>query len=114
MIYSMGLSMSGIRAAFGMMDSSAHNTANISTDGFKKLKTRLVEGAGGGVETYVEKSDARGPLYLSSEGRLIEASNVDYVEELSTQIIARHLLSFNVKALQTADEMQKTLLDLFA
>lgn len=106
-------SVSGIRAAFKMLDASAHNTANLNTDGFKKHAVLLSEANGGGVFAKESVTASAGPLYMSN-GNIYEASNADYGEEAVNQIIARQMLSANIAALKTADSMQKSLLDLFA
>lgn len=106
--------LSGIRAAFTMLDVSAHNTANINTDGFKKQKAILSEAPGGGVAASVERVNSSGPSYLDPSGKFIEASNVDYADEAVFQLSARRFMSVNIAALKTADEMQKSLLDIFA
>ncbi len=97
-----------------MLDASAHNTANINTNGFKKHTVVLSEAQGGGVTAKVNKTTSAGPLYLDAYGNVFEASNADYGEEAVNQMIARHTLSANIAVFKTVDEMQKTLVDLFA
>jgi flagellar basal body rod protein FlgG len=114
MLSPVNLSLSGIHAAFDILNVSANNVANSNSDGFKKDTVKLSEGRDGGVTTTVEKSSTPGPLYQSTTGTLIEASNVDLAEEMVAQMSSSHLLSANIAAYKTADEMHSALLDLFA
>ncbi len=97
-----------------MMEASANNTANADTAGYKKDKVSLNEGKGVGVVAKVEKSNESGPKIKDSYGNVVEASNVDYVEEAATQIEAKNMAALNVAVLKTEDEMQKNLIDVFA
>lgn len=101
-----------MRAAFGMMDVSAHNTANLNTDGFKKQTVRLSEADEGGVIVSIGQSTAPGPLYRAPDGKITEASNADPLEEIVSQITAKHLLAANVAAFRKADEMEKSIIDI--
>jgi flagellar basal-body rod protein FlgC len=114
MIHGLGSSISGMRAASTKLDVSAHNTANISTDGFKKQRVNLSEAKNGGVTTSIETINDPGPSYFSPGGAIVEASNVDLVEELVDQRIASHAFKANAAAFKTADEMQESLLDILA
>lgn len=107
-------SLSGIRAALTRMGVSAHHVANLTTHGFKKDLVRASEGPSGGVVIRLDKSTEPGPRYRASDGTLIESSNVDLAEEAVQQLIAKHGLGANLAAFQTADAMQKTIIDLFA
>ncbi|MDP2690396.1 MAG: hypothetical protein Q8P48_09855 [Deltaproteobacteria bacterium] len=111
MISSIGSSLSGIRAAFRLIDASAHNTANVNTDGFKGHTVRLSEAKGGGVAAIAGTSTAPGPLYMDSYGNINEASNTSLADEAGSIIIARHMLRANLAALKTAEEMEKSVID---
>ncbi len=114
MISSFSSSISGMQAAFKMLDVSAHNTANINTDGFKRQRINLTENAIGGVTSTVETSTDPGPSYLSGNGTVVEGSNADIGEEIVNQMIAQRYLSANIASLKTADEMYGSLLDIIA
>lgn len=107
-------SISGIQAAFHTLNVSAHNTANMNTDGFKKQRVSLSEGNHKMVTVNVIESSEPGPMYHHANGTIAEASNVDISEEALTQMSAKHLLSANIAALKTSEEMQKGLLDIVA
>lgn len=113
MLSSVYASVSGIKAAFKMLDVSAHNTANMDTDGFKKETAKLEEGSGGGVVVNIGKDTSPGALYQSN-GRLVESSNVNYADEAVSRIISQHYLSANIAAFKAADEMVESLLDIKA
>ncbi|MFQ5964983.1 MAG: flagellar basal body rod C-terminal domain-containing protein [Candidatus Scalinduaceae bacterium] len=114
MSLSFSSSVSGIRAAFDVLDSSAHNTANINTDGFKKQNFSLSEGAIGEVVVNLSESTESGPLHQNKEGSMVEASNVSLFEEIVEQMNARHLLSANIAVIKRTDEAQKSLIDIMA
>jgi flagellar basal-body rod protein FlgC len=105
-------SVSGIKAAFGIMGVSSHNTANLNTNGFKKQTSNLHEEITGEVTHTVGKNTEPGTMYLDADGNMVESSNVDVAEEAGSRIGAQNLLSANLNALRVADEMQKSLLDI--
>jgi flagellar basal-body rod protein FlgC len=114
MLSPLGASLSGLRAGLEKLEISANNVANLSTDGFKKDRVLLSEGVSGGVVVEIGKSTKSGPFYRSPQGELIETSNVDPAEEAVEQILAKYMFSMNVATIQTADEMQKGVIDLLA
>ncbi len=105
-------SVSGIRAAIDMRDLSAHNTANINTDDYKKQRVNLSEGTSNGVFVNISKSTEAGLLYKNEKGDIVELSNVNYPEEIATQISATHLLSANIAVINRTDEAYEDLLDI--
>lgn len=104
--------VSGIKAAFGIMGVSSHNTANLNTNEFKKQTSNLHEEINGGVTHTVGKNTEPGTMYLDADGNMVESSNVDIAEEVGSRIGAKNLLTANLNALKVADEMQKSLLDI--
>lgn len=112
MISPFSSSFSGIKAAMRTMEVSAHNTANLNTDGFKKQSVNLLEQEEGGVVVTLSKDTSPAPKYLNYSGVVTEASNVDYTEEAANQITARHYLKANLAAFKTADETQKSIIDI--
>ncbi len=107
-------SISGIRAATDMLSVSAHNTANINTDGFKKQRVNLREDRGSGVTADVTESTEAGSLYINKRGDTVETSNVNYIDEVVTQINAKHLLSANAAAIKYTDAALETIIDIIA
>lgn len=114
MIPAIASSLSGMRAAFKMLDVSASNTANMNTDGYKRKKVELSEGMDSGVVVNINTDNGPGRKYRGPDGEMVESSNTDYVEEVASQITAKHYLKANAAAFKTADDMQGILLDTFA
>ncbi|MBI5643487.1 MAG: hypothetical protein HY954_08440 [Deltaproteobacteria bacterium] len=114
MLSSLGFALSGIKAALKMLDTSAHNTANANTDGYQKQKAELNEQDNGGVIVTLTSTSASGAKQTDANGAAVEASTTDYAEEAAAQISAKHLLGANAAALKTEDEMQKSIIDIFA
>lgn len=105
---------SGMRAAYKMLDASAHNTANVETRGYKKVKVQTVESAEGGVDVRHERDNGPGRLYSDKGGEMVESSNVDLAEEAVNQIKAKHMHSANAAVFGTDADMKGTLLDIIA
>ena len=114
MSLSFSSSVSGIQAALQVLSVSAHNVANMKTDGFKKQHASLSEGSNGKVTVNIMEDAGPGPMYQLANGAIVEASNVDISEEILRQISAKHLFSANAVALKTSVETQKGLLDILA
>jgi len=114
MSLSFNSSISGIRAATNMLNTSAHNIANSNTDGYKKQHVNLKSDHGGGVIAEITESPERGSLYKNKRGDAVETSNVNYIEEVVTQIKARHLLSANAAVLKHTNEAQESIMDIIA
>ncbi len=111
---SFNTSVSGIRAAVDMLDLSAHNTANMNTDGYKKRHVNLSEGTNNGVIVDISGSAEAGLMYKNEKGDIVETSNVSYPEEIAVQINAAHLLSANIAVINRTDEAYADLLDIIA
>lgn len=107
-------SLSGIRAAVTMIEASANNTANANTSGYRKKTVELKEGDKGGVTASVKTSPSPGISLTDAYGNASEASTVDYSEEAVNRMTAKHMLSANIAAMKTADEMEKSVIDILA
>ena len=97
------------------MESVADNTANVNTDGFKKTRVTLHEGAGQSIVPQVNRIETPGPLIheQTSEGsELVEKSNVELTEEIPQMMLTRRFYQANIKMLQVEDEMLGSLLDI--
>jgi len=114
MSISFNSSISGIRAATNMLNTSAHNIANSNTDGYKKQHVNLKSDHGGGVIAEIAESTERGSRYKNKRGDTVETSNVNYIEEVVTQIKARHLLSANAAVIKYTNEAQESIMDIIA
>ncbi len=115
MISTISTSLSGLVAQQQKVAATAHNVANVETDGFKKTRLTLEEGEQGGVVARAEIVDSPGPVVLeeTAEGlQPVEQSNVDLTEEIPSLVVARRAYQANVKVIQTEDEMVGSLLDI--
>lgn len=115
MIGAIHSALSGLTAFSKQIEVTAHNVANISTDGFKKSHVEFVSVETGGVLPVVRKDDSAGPTVLrdSSYGPTqVELSNVDLGEEAVNQIIGQRMFEANIQALKTANDMLGSILDI--
>lgn len=107
--------LSGLAAFEKEIEVTAHNVANVNTNGFKKSRTEFVSMATGGVLPVVQKGDSAGPTVLNNTGYSpahVELSNVDFGEETVNQVLAQRGFEANLRALQAADDMLGTILDM--
>lgn len=88
--------------AFGTsLEATAHNLANMSTEGYRPLRTVLGEGpAGQGVEAQVS--------------RISGAGGVDVAREMVDMMVAERGFSANATMLRSAEETTGALLNLIA
>lgn len=114
---SVGASVSALTAFRKKMNVTSNNVANVLTDGFKKSRVTLEEGANGGVSAIVDRVDTPGiprETIRNDEVVEVESSNVDLAEEITEMIPTRAAYSANIKALKNHDEMLGNLLDLLS
>ncbi|MFO0706097.1 MAG: flagellar basal body rod C-terminal domain-containing protein [Nitrospira sp.] len=114
MMSALDTALSGLTAFAKKIEVSAHNVANVNTDGFKKSRTEFVEAGPGGVLPVVQKDDSAGPTVLKDTGygaAQVELSNVDLGEEAVSQIVAQRGFEANLRTLKTADDMLGSILD---
>ncbi len=97
-VFSAGLS--GIQSARTRMSNSAHNVANMLTEGYHSLKTRQVSSRDGGVFSVTEEEK--------------KAGGVDLPREIIEQKFASLQASGSVKVIKTALDMEKSLVDILA
>ncbi len=112
MLQSIYNSISGMVAAFNLQSVSAHNVANSNTDSFKNTVARAEEAYQGGVKVTLSQSSKAGEVYDPGDGQPLEMSNTENSTEAVNQIGSKHLLSANIAVLKTADEMNKSIIDL--
>jgi flagellar basal-body rod protein FlgC len=107
--------LSGLTAFSTQIDVTAHNVANVNTNGFKKSRTELVAVETGGVLPVIQKNQSAGPFILNNTGygpAQLELSNVDLGEEAVNQILAQRGFEANISTLKTVDDMLGTILDI--
>jgi flagellar hook protein FlgE len=115
MISAIHTALTALTAYAKQLDVSAHNVANVNTDGFKHSRTEFVEAQSGGVLPVVQKDDSAGPAVLKDTAHgpaQVELSNVDLGQEAVSQIIAQRGFEANLQTLKTADAMLGSILDL--
>lgn len=110
-------SRSGLQAEQRRLDVSAHNTANVSTDGFHKQVATAQERPSGGVDTQVDSVEVseeaqRALAEAKAEGLITQPENdVNVVDETVNQVAAKAAFQANAKALKTQDRTIGALLD---
>ena len=106
--------LSGLFAFRTKIDVTAHNVANLDTDGFKKSRVVMEEQPSGGVRARIEPVNTPGSMILdpsSSGSRIVEKSNVDISEAMIDLITARRSYEANLATIKTENELLGGLLD---
>ncbi len=109
--------LSALQAFGTKINSSANNVANASSENYKKTRVLLQNQDSQGVKAVVEKVETPGTTVYqetSEGGEYTELSNVDLAEEFSGSNLSTRFYQANLKTLQTADEMTRSVLDLKA
>ncbi|WP_028318715.1 flagellar basal body rod C-terminal domain-containing protein [Desulfobulbus elongatus] len=117
MIAGVQSAVSGLRAYAVKVENNANNIANLQTQGYKKDRVLLSSQVPQGVATVVEQVDTPGPVVVEQTDRgqeMIELANVDLGEELPDLMRNTDGFEANLKMLQVADTMERTLIDLKA
>ncbi|OGG46761.1 MAG: hypothetical protein A3F84_18245 [Candidatus Handelsmanbacteria bacterium RIFCSPLOWO2_12_FULL_64_10] len=110
-------SKSGLQAEQRRLDASAHNVANVSTDGFQRQVAAAQERPSGGVDVRVDhvqvsEEAQRALAEAKAEGLTPQPENdVNVADETVNQIAAKAVFQANAKALKAQDRMIGTLLD---
>jgi len=115
MILPVSSTVSALQAYKSQIEVTSNNIANVNTDGFKKSKAVLKEGANGDVQVYENRIDTPGHPYQALEGSQMvekETSNVDLTEELPQLMVTQHAYTANMKVIQTQDEVLGNTLDI--
>lgn len=90
------IALSGLNAAQTKLNTTAHNVANLATEGFRRQETVQTEQAGGGVSTQVKRAPA--------PGNALESDVVNRLE-------AKHAYMANLAVFKTQSRMAGALLD---
>jgi flagellar hook protein FlgE len=93
------IALSGMASATTALTSSAHNVANMQTEGFRRQTVAYRDIEGGGVATQIGRAAA--------PGHALERDVVD-------QIAAKNAFLANLAVFRTSDAMTGELLDLLA
>jgi flagellar basal-body rod protein FlgC len=123
MIAIFDIALGGARAAMKRLEVSAANVANVRTsapvsaDGqpgpglYRPQRVEQASAAQGGVSAVVKPVEPGFTIVAAADAGLEALPNVNLVHESLEQSLALRSYQTNLKILQTADEMQKTLLD---
>ncbi|MFO0689042.1 MAG: flagellar basal body protein [Myxococcota bacterium] len=96
----MGIALSGMQSASTRVAVSAHNVANLLTEGFRPQRVTQSAQASGGSQASVSTAAAPEP--------------VDLEREIVGQIEAKTQFKASARVLRTEAEMRGSLLDIFA
>ena len=118
MISGIQSALSGLQAYSLATEATANNIANVNTNGFKKDRVTLSAQSPQGVSaTVVDKVDTPGDYAVESTSQgdqMVEQSNVDIGQEMTSLMINKAAFSANIKSLQATDQMMQSLLDIKA
>ncbi|HUL31371.1 MAG TPA: flagellar basal body protein [Thermodesulfobacteriota bacterium] len=105
--------LSGLQAFGRKLGVTAHNVANLNTDGFKKSRALFEEASPSGVAVRVDRVDSPGAPIPSEDGTGVprESSNVTVEEEMVSLVTTRNSYTANLKTVQVEEELVGTLLD---
>ncbi len=93
------IAQSGLQAAQSRLGASAHNIANMQTDGFKRETVSAQAAPQGGVVVSISQAAQAG---------------ADVNQDVVDQMSAKNAFMANVQVLKTADQMVGSLLDVRA
>lgn len=111
-----GIALTALRAFDKKLDLKANNIANANTDKFKKSRMDLQEATSGGAQVTIEQINTPGISLGTNEktGKERESSNVTMEEEFVDQMVTQYAFESNMLTVKTADEIQKSLLDIIS
>jgi flagellar basal-body rod protein FlgC len=104
------IARTGLKSSSRRLNVSASNTANMQTDGFEKTRFEQMSQKGGGVKSTtdtVELSDAAKKAADQLDGT---QNNVNLAEEMVSQMKAEAEFKANISTIDTANDMEKSLL----
>jgi flagellar basal-body rod protein FlgC len=110
MLNAINSASSALRAYAVTMNVSAHNVANINTEGYSSQRASLSEARGGGVkvDSVHNPAEPRQDAYVSG------INNVHYAKEAVEQIVSLRAFQANAASVRSADEMLGTLINMLA
>lgn len=101
--------------AFGTATAvTANNVANVASNDFSSTRADMVEGDAGNVTVSLSENTSPGPQVTQSDGSVQELSNTDLTQEFTGLIRFSSGYGANAKAIQTADEMSGTAVNMIA
>ena len=94
----MNTSVSALNAYSTMLNNTASNVANSNTEPYKPLETTMQDSSPGGVTALTERNE--------------NVDSVDLSQEAVNSISAENGFSASIKVLETAQQMQKSVIDI--
>ena len=114
MMTSASIPLSGMKFAQANLRSTAHNTANLETDGFSRQRSLGSEGPTNGAVARVDTVSLT-PDEAQLADRLPGAqNNVSQIESAVNRIAAVRSFEANARVVRTQDQLSRNLLDLSA
>ncbi|MDR2401409.1 MAG: flagellar basal body protein [Deferribacteraceae bacterium] len=109
MLNAVNSASSALRAYTEVINTTAHNVANINTEGYTPQRVHLSEARGGGVKATAES--IRNPAEVRQDAYISEKNSVNYAAEAANQITSLRSFQANTGVIRTADEMLGTLIN---
>ncbi len=104
----LGVLASGLHVQESRLAASAHNVANVLTPSFKASEVVSRETVGGGVAGQLVKT------YDFLDGAVFGSSSTSLAHEIATQVDASASWRFQLRAMRSADETLRYLVDIRA
>ena len=115
MILPLNSSITALQAHVKKLGVTAHNIANVNSEGYKKYRATMEEDSLGGVRVDIGRVNSPGhPYEVFENGQSVvkETSNVDLTEEIPNLMIAQRGYEANLKTIQTQEKVLGSLLDI--
>ena len=115
MILPLSNPITALQAHVKKLGVTAHNIANVNTEGYKKYRATMEEDSLGGVRVTLSRDDTPGvpyEVYDNGQSTAKETSNVNLAEEIPNLMIAQRGYEANLKTIQTQDKALGSLLDI--
>jgi flagellar basal body rod protein FlgG len=107
------IALSSMSVASARLARSAHNVANVNTDGYEAERSVVREAPNGGVTSSSEPTHAAHPTFERGADEVL-GSNTDLISEQVEQLGAMQQFKASIALLKTDQEMTQSVLDLKA
>ena len=115
MISPLNNAISALQAHDKKLGVTAHNIANVNSEGYKKYRATMEEDALGGVRVDIRRVETPGhPYEVMQDGQPVtkETSNVDLTQEIPNLMIARRGYEATITTIQAQEKILGSLLDI--
>jgi flagellar hook protein FlgE len=106
----LGIALSGMQSASTRIAASAHNVANLLTEGFRPQRVTQSAQASGGSQAAVATGPTSGSVNLDPNLGL----DLELDHEIVDQIVAKTQYKASARVIRVESEMRGSLLDIFA